>query len=107
MRDPIPAPVLEECQRACLQAGSADTCRAAGDAFWAEAEIMPDPPAAYAIAATAYQRCCDENDPDCCNNLGLAYTHGQGVHEDAARAQQLFDKACRMGSEAACFNGSN
>lgn len=54
---------------------------------------------------SALRAACEANDPDACNRLGRWYSVGWGglPHDDAS-AFGLFDRACDLGSLAACNN---
>lgn len=45
----------------------------------------------------ALQKSCDDGNARACSDLGLLYTKGEGVPKDAARAAQLYQKACDAG----------
>jgi uncharacterized protein len=54
------------------------------------------------VDAAARQASCDRGDRDACLELGLAYADGRGVSESAARALQLYERACAIGHPIAC-----
>jgi TPR repeat protein len=58
-------------------------------------------PADPATAAVYYQKGCDGGHGDGCTQLSKLYRSGQGVTQDAARADQLWQLGCKRGS-AAC-----
>ncbi len=41
-----------------------------------------------------------------CSTLGYAYTHGEGVEKDLARAVTLYQKSCDGGNVVGCHNGA-
>jgi TPR repeat protein len=61
-------------------------------------------PADPATAAVYYQKGCDGGHGDGCTQLNELYRSGQGVTQDAARADELWQLGCRRGS-AACKQG--
>jgi TPR repeat protein len=59
-------------------------------------------PADLAAAPLYYERACRLRDMDGCVSLGLCYRDGVGVEKNAAKATELFAKACTQGDGAAC-----
>jgi len=55
-------------------------------------------------AARLFQRACDLGNAGGCNNLGLAFSSGQGVPQDYERAFTLFEQACSGGFAEGCNN---
>lgn len=55
-------------------------------------------------ARTHLAKACDHRFPDGCIVLGIARVKGQlGAEVDRNAAAELFDRACRMGHPAGCF----
>ncbi|MFC1611736.1 MBL fold metallo-hydrolase [Myxococcota bacterium] len=104
MEDEIPTDVVAACETVCSTTKNVTVCRDVGDAHWVAATAGEDPQAAYPAAAKMYAICCERDDPDCCNNLGLAYRAGHGVPKDQAEYLRFLHKACELGSEEACMN---
>lgn len=76
-------------------AGSAFGCNATGN----HAFLLNDD---FQQAAMAYSAGCDGGHGDSCNSLGVLREYvSQGSLTDAAEA---YEKACRMGSGAGCYN---
>lgn len=61
-------------------------------------------PEHLALAARLFQRGCDQGHAPACNNLGLAYQHGQGVPKDYEQALTSFERACSFGFAEGCSN---
>ena len=61
--------------------------------------------------ARVYARECDERAADSCFALAIMYEMGddgfQGVHTDREHAASLYERACRLGSEAGCLAVEN
>lgn len=51
-----------------------------------------------------YRRACNGGEGEGCNDLGMLYAAGWGVHEDAARALALYLRACARGAPEGCGN---
>ncbi|MBN3859813.1 hypothetical protein GKC56_04690 [Neisseriaceae bacterium PsAf] len=53
-----------------------------------------------------YQKSCNGNSAQGCNNLGRYYAFGTNdiVEIDTNKAIELFDKACQLGEKPACSN---
>ena len=49
-----------------------------------------------------YKIACDKDAFEACGELGALYTQGLGVKKDAAKAKELFKKACDGGDKAGC-----
>jgi uncharacterized protein len=79
--------------------GNADSCTAWGVAL---GQGLGSEPADAKRAAELFQRGCESGSLDGCYNLALAYRDGDGVPRNKLRADEIFSKACAMGSDAAC-----
>jgi tetratricopeptide (TPR) repeat protein len=55
-------------------------------------------------ARPLFEKSCDGGEMRSCANLGLLYSHGQGVSQDYAQARPLYQKACNGGEMAGCNN---
>ncbi len=53
-------------------------------------------------AARILERACESGDAQSCFYLAHLHHAGNGVRRDEARAQALLDRACKLGSTAAC-----
>ena len=49
-----------------------------------------------------WEKACEGGLADGCKNLGGLYATGQGLHQDDAKAAELWGKACDLGFEPAC-----
>ena len=45
---------------------------------------------------------CEHDDPESCKWLAGQYSDGLGVPKDPKRGRELYQKACRLGSDASC-----
>ncbi|MXP46517.1 hypothetical protein GRI43_03790 [Altererythrobacter luteolus] len=57
-------------------------------------------------ATQLWRSACEEDNATGCYHLGVVYRDGEGVKRSNARASELFEKACDLGSGKACFNRS-
>lgn len=55
----------------------------------------------YQLAASWYERGCDDGDAVGCANLGIMYWKHE-LPGDSSRAAELFDRACKGGDSAGC-----
>jgi TPR repeat protein len=51
-----------------------------------------------------YRRECNREDEASCTNLGVAYSTGDGVEQNAFLAHDLYARACDLGSAVGCNN---
>ncbi|MEE2732505.1 MAG: tetratricopeptide repeat protein [Pseudomonadota bacterium] len=58
----------------------------------------------YELAAELWGKACDGGDSSGCTNLGLLYSHGQGVDKNLHRSAQLYSLGCDGGDPSACNN---
>jgi hypothetical protein len=56
----------------------------------------------FTAAAGFFGRGCEAGDATSCAQLATAHVLGRGVARDAARARQLYKKACDAGEKSAC-----
>ena len=61
-------------------------------------------PADLTLAATYYERACQQEHAPACASLGILRAEGQGGARDEAAAAELFDRACQLGDANGCFN---
>lgn len=66
-----------------------------GDIF---SEIDKD----YANVAKFYEKCCDCNQYDACQKLGILYGDGKGVEKNSKKEFELIKKPCDGGSVRGC-----
>lgn len=66
-----------------------------GDIF---SEIDKD----YVNAAKFYEKCCDCNQYDACQKLGILYGDGKGVEKNSKKGFELIKKSCDGGSVRGC-----
>ncbi|MGK3969586.1 tetratricopeptide repeat protein [Sorangium sp. So ce118] len=80
--------------RAAPSAAPAEPVRAPGT------ELFPPPPAEDPAADLSR---CERGDMEGCRAAGWLFLHGSGVVEDAARAEELYTKACHGNNTKACM----
>lgn len=51
-----------------------------------------------------FEKDCDRNLGEACNNLGLLYSNGEGTKHDNIAANALFLKACELKESVGCYN---
>jgi hypothetical protein len=84
--------------RACLDAGDAAACRAAGQRYESGRGAAASP----ARAADFYERGCALADPDACRSAGHLLTFHEELSSDLARRVRVLTRACELGLEDGC-----
>lgn len=59
------------------------------------------------FAATVLETRCSTGHAQSCSSLGTMYRHGAGVGQDLAKARELFQTACDLGSQNDCRTVQN
>jgi TPR repeat protein len=80
----------------------ASACRAGNiDGCVGEAMVLVNR-GLHGKAVGMLRKACDEGHARGCSNLGILYEMGMGVPRELATAQELWRKACSLGSDDAC-----
>ncbi|WQZ22313.1 sel1 repeat family protein [Helicobacter pylori] len=56
----------------------------------------------FSKAKKYFEKACDLNIGDGCENLGVLYTTGRGVEKDSTKAAQFCSKACNLNNSWGC-----
>ncbi len=58
----------------------------------------------FSKSAVYFEKACDENVKEACNNYAVMLATGQGVKVDITKAATLYIKSCELGSGDGCYN---
>ena len=58
----------------------------------------------YTQALPLFEKACNGGIAVGCFNIGVMYSHGEGVKQDLTKAFQLYEKACNGGYAKGCYN---
>jgi uncharacterized protein len=86
-------------RRACYGGGEIEGCAWLGSLYTEGKGGMTVNPK---LAAKFFEKGCKEGSTRACVGLADQYASGKGVTKDAARANELYTKACNAGDEKAC-----
>ncbi|MBA2540021.1 MAG: sel1 repeat family protein [Deltaproteobacteria bacterium] len=86
-------------RRACYGGGQAEGCAWLGTLY---AEGKGGLTASPKLAVSFFEKGCKDGSGRACEGLGELLKAGKGVAKDAARAKELFTKACTAGHATAC-----
>jgi uncharacterized protein len=86
-------------RRACYGGGEYEGCAWLGTLY---AEGKGGMTASPKLAVAFFEKGCKEGSGRACEGLGDLLKAGKGVTKDAARAKELFTKACSGGHQSAC-----
>lgn len=90
-------------RRACYGGGEHEGCTWLGILYLDGKGGMSKSPK---LGAKFLEKGCKEGSARGCAHLADLYKTGKGVAKDAARAKELYGKACNAGDDAACKKGS-
>jgi TPR repeat protein len=86
-------------RNAACKLGDVDACMALASAYEEDDQ--------YSRAASIYNRLCGDGNGAACYQLGLLYSDGLGVPEDAKRAAKAMSRACDLGNSDGCNMASD
>lgn len=58
----------------------------------------------FSRAASLFEKACNDNIEEACNNYAVMLATGQGVKIDILKAAELYTKTCELGDGNACYN---